>query len=176
MPDLIIRDAEPRDCPAIADIYNEAIKVGRSTMDTQAVDGSRFHGYLDDPRTALLAGVVGSELVAWAIVKPYSDRPGYRFAGETSIYVAGKHQDDGHGSVLFDSAMMRARSLRYRHVVAKVLAVNADSIRFLERFDFELVGRQRAIGYLNGAWHDVVIMQRIFDQAGPDVPDRESRQ
>ena len=48
--------------------------------------------------------------------------------------------------------------------MAKILAVNETSIRFHRRFGFEIVGQQRAIGYLNGRWYDVVILQRILDE------------
>ena len=47
--------------------------------------------------------------------------------------------------------------------VAKILAANARSVRFHRRFGYQVVGRQRDIGCLNGRWHDVVILQLVFD-------------
>ena len=165
---IVIRTARGEDCGGIARIYNEAIAAGRSTMDTETVDESRYRSFLDHARReTLLFGEVDHAIVGWSIVKRYSDRPGYRFACETSIYIAAAHQNDGYGSALFAATMEQARAHRYRHVVAKIVALNDASIRFLERFGFEIVGRQREIGFLNGVWQDVVIMQRVFDDVGP---------
>lgn len=160
---LKIRDAVGADCDAIADIYYEAMKSGRSTMDTERRQPCYFEKLIGRCGEALLVAEVARSVIGWSIVKRYSDRYGYRFACETSIYISESCQDGGLGTKLFAATMDRARKLGYRHVVAKVLATNDSSIRFHERFGYETVGRQRAIGYLNGAWQDVVIMQLVFD-------------
>jgi phosphinothricin acetyltransferase len=168
--ELVIRDARVEDCTDIADIYEQSVRSGRSTMDTGRRKPTYFQQMLGrDDREALLVGIAGDKVVGWAVVKRYSDRPGYRFACETSIYMAEDCQDGGLGSELFGATMARARGLGYRHVVAKVLAANDASIRFLLRFGYEIVGRQRSIGYLNGSWQDVMIMQLVFDEFDVDV-------
>ena len=64
----------------------------------------------------------------------------------------------------------------YRHLVAKIMAVNEGSLRFHLERGYEQVGRQREIGFLNGTWHDVVILQRILRDVGPGLasPDGET--
>jgi phosphinothricin acetyltransferase len=47
------------------------------------------------------------------------------------------------------------------------MGVNRRSLAFHARHGFELVGRQRAIGRLNGILHDVVILQRLLPDAPP---------
>lgn len=137
-------------------------------MDTQPVSRAYFEGFLDDTRRqAVIVGEVAAQTVAWGIVKQYSERPGYQYACEISVYVAEAYQGKGYGAALLGAVIASARSLHYRHLVAKVLAVNEPSIRFFRRVNFEVVGRQRAIGFLNGKWHDVVIMQRVFDDIRP---------
>lgn len=133
-------------------------------MDTQQVN----HEYFEDlqvkqKREALLVGNLGTRVIAWGIVKQYSTRPGYQYACETSVYVADEFKNRGYGSKLLHALISRARSLGYRHLVAKILAVNKSSIRFHQHIGFEVVGRQRDIGFLNGTWHDIIIMQRILD-------------
>ncbi len=162
--EIQIRAANEHDIGALAQIYNEAVLSGRSTMDTQPVDKTYFEGWLRaNHREAMLVGELNSQVIAWGIVKQYSERPGYRYACETSVYVAQSHQNRGYGSKLLQATITLAAMLGYRHLVAKILAVNELSIRFHERFNFEVVGTQRAIGFLNGVWHDVVIMQCVLD-------------
>lgn len=163
---LHVRTARLADGAAIADIYNQAIASGESTMDTEVADASRFSDYLcePDPRQRLLVGELDTRLVAWGIVKRYSDRPGYRYAAETSVYVATNEQHCGHGATLLAAVLDAAKTLDYRHLVAKVLAVNEASVRFHQRLGFELVGYQRGIGFINGRWHDVAIMQHTFHE------------
>lgn len=161
-----VRDAVDADCARFADIYNEAIGAGRSTMDTDPVDAGHFRRILASlsVREALLAALTPSGVQGWGVVKRYSDRPGYRFACETSLYVAEAATGRGCGSVLQRALLERARALGYRHVVAKIVAGNRGSIRFHERFGYRVVGIQQQIGFLNGSWQDVAILQRILEE------------
>ena len=139
-------------------------------MDVEPVDTSYFGSLLKKltPREALIVAE-NRVVVGWGIVKEYSDRQGYRYACETSVYVAATEQRRGYGAVLLGAVVERAGSLGYQHLVAKIVAANELSIGFHERFGYEMVGRQRRIGFLNGVWHDIVIMQRIvesIDRAG----------
>jgi phosphinothricin acetyltransferase len=161
-----IRGARHEDCPELAQIYNEAIESGRITMDTHPVDGGFFEKILTaSHREAIVVGDLGSQVIGWGVVKRYSERQGYQYACETSVYVARTHWRHGYGSELLQAVITRAEAMGYRHLVAKILAVNKSSIRFHERFNFEVVGRQHAIGFLNGVWHDVVIMQYVKDHS-----------
>lgn len=160
-----VRDASRTDCARFADIYNQAIASARSTMDTEPVDARYFRQLFDtmSAREQLLAAEVAGEVVGWGIVKRYSDRPGYRVACETSLYVDEAAAGRGLGSTLLTELVARAAALGYRHLVAKILSVNEGSIRFHRRHGFELVGVQRQIGELMGRGHDVTILQRILD-------------
>jgi len=164
IPELRIRPAAAPDCEAIADAYNDAIRGGRSTMDTELFSAEYYQQRLEgmNDREALIVAEVEGRIVGWGVVKLYSDRPGYRHACETSVYVRDVEQGRGYGSKLYGAVIDKARASGYRHLVAKILAVNQESIEFHVRFGFEVVGRQRGIGLLNGVPHDVVIMQRVF--------------
>ena len=164
---IVVRRAEQRDCARLAAVYNDAIRSGISTMDTEPVDARYFIRQLAafKDREVLLAGESKAGVVGWSVVKRYSDRPGYRHACETSVYVGTSQQGNGYGSILQQAVVERADAFGYRHLVAKILAINESSIEFHKRFHYEIVGTQRKIGFLNGQWHDVVIMQRILDAA-----------
>jgi L-amino acid N-acyltransferase YncA len=173
-----VRRANANDCAAVAAIYNQAIRARRSTMDTQPVTAGHYldllHGLTlrevllvatsAGNGTDIAAGADG-EVRGWGIVKRYSDRPGYHVACETSVYVHEDHQGQGVGAAIQDELLRQARALGYRHIVAKILAINTDSIAFHRRFGFEDAGLQRRIGLIDGIWHDVAIMQCLLDNA-----------
>ena len=96
------------------------------------------------------------------VVKKYSPRPGYDLCCETSIFLERSLVGRGLGKPLQQELLNRAVALGYHHVVAKIWADNAGSIRFHERFGYEMVGVQREIGWVGGKWRDVAIMQKIF--------------
>ena len=161
---VVVREAARGDCAAMAAIYSEAVRSGRSTMDTEPADEAEFAAKLAglSERESLLVADVAGDVLGWGIVKRYSDRPGYAIACETSVYVAEAAQGRGLGSALQRAIVARAGELGYHHLVAKIMGVNERSVTFHERHGYELVGRQRDIGELHGIYHDVVIMQRIL--------------
>jgi phosphinothricin acetyltransferase len=57
----------------------------------------------------------------------------------------------------------KCRELNYHHMVAKIFSVNEASIAYNRKLGYELVGTQREIGFVDGAWQDVTIMQLILD-------------
>ncbi len=162
---LRVRPARPEDCGRIAEAYNDAIASGRATMDTERFDGAWFAAWLDSmgERECLLCAESGSGVIGWGAVKRYSDRPGYAPAAETSVYLLARATGHGVGSRIQRALLEHARRAGYRHLVAKILAVNAESVRFHRRFGYRIVGTQHRIGHLNGTWHDVVILERLLD-------------
>ena len=164
-----IRMATSADWDLLARIYNEAIHSGRSTMDLVPVDANYFRKLTDGftPRECLLVAEHDRQIAAWGIVKQYSDRPGYALACETSVYVAEDFHGQGIGTVLQSTIVQKAWGYGYRHLVAKILAVNESSIRFHHHFDYQIAGIQKNIGFLNGRWHDIVIMQRLLTDEQP---------
>lgn len=163
-----IRPANSVDFEAIANIYNESVAKGGITMDTQpkqAADIQKIAQNMGD-RESLLVAVLGpspeAQVVGWGIVKKYSNRPGYQFCCETSIYLSFSQTGRGYGKVLQNALMKQVAAYGYRHVVAKILAHNQASIRFHQSFGFVSVGIQKEIGFIQNQWHDVMIMQCLI--------------
>jgi L-amino acid N-acyltransferase len=170
-----VRDAGEWDCAAIASIYNQAIEAGGSTFHEQAVAADYFRAAVKgSSRESLLVLEDGDQVLGWGSVKQYSDRSGYRFCCETSIYLEQRSRGQGLGRILQQALIQTAAALGYHHIVLKIVASNQGSIRFHERFGFELVGIQKEIGFTQGRWQDVAIMQLILlDQ---DSPSRVSQE
>ena len=163
---MLIRRYTPKDFQAIAEIYNEAIIQGAITMDStpQSAEDVRSLTEKFHHRETILMAEQDEGVVGWGIIKRYSDRPGYHFCCETSIYLTFRETRKGYGSLLQKALLQQVMEFGYHHVVAKILAANSGSIAFHQRFGFEIVGVQKEIGFLQGEWCDVVILQLILSE------------
>ena len=166
-----LRDATPDDCAAIAEIYNESLVAGDATMDEGLKDSDHFRNVLAglDEREVCLVLAGGREVLGWGLLKRSSERPGYRFAGETRIFLRRNRVGRGYGSRIKRALIERSRVLSYHHLVAKIQADNTLSIEYNKKFGYELVGIQKEIGYRDGRWRDVAILQLVFDGPPPSL-------
>ncbi len=166
---MTVRPCEYDDAAAVAAIYNESIEAADSTMELtpkSAEDiGLLLRRLGDRERLLVIESTEGIE--GWGILKRYSDREGYRFAAETSVYLRRGHvgKRTGYGSAIQQELMKLSEDLGYHHIVAKIWASNEISIRMHEKFGFEIVGTQREIGFVKEEWRDVTIMQYVVGRA-----------
>lgn len=159
-----IRQFLPSDFQAIANIYNEAVLKGGITMDREPYSAQQIEELVGkfNPRETILVAEKNNAVVGWGIIKKYSDRTGYRLACETSIYFTLSETKKGYGHALQAALLEQVETFDYHHVVAKILAANQGSIKFHQKFGFEKVGIQKEIGFYEGQWHDVAILQLLI--------------
>ena len=164
---LTIRPAEVSDCGVIAAIYNEAIDHRGITMDGELQTAADIQTLLKklNHREVLLVAEVNHRVIGWGIIKRYSDRLGYQVCCETSVYLTFSETGKGYGETIQRALMKRVSALGYYHIVAKILATNRGSIRFHQRLGFQMVGIQKDIGYIDGQWYDVAILQYRFSKS-----------
>ena len=160
-----VRTAHLVDAEAIAEIYTESILARDSTMDTEPFSAKDIHALIRSlsPRESILVVESDEQVFGWGIVKKYSDRPGYRVACETSVYLYRHLVRQGLGRQLQFALLDFARNAGYRHVVAKIWADNASSIAFHEACGFNIVGTQREIGLVDGIRRNVTVMECLLD-------------
>ena len=77
----------------------------------------------------------------------------------------------GYGSRLKRVVIERCRAYGYHHIIARIFADNAASIEYNLRFGYEVVGIQREIGFKNGHWQDVAVLQLVLDDVPPVIPE-----
>lgn len=169
--DVRLRDATVDDAAIVTEIYNRHIALGGACLEDEPKSQDELRRQIEafGPREALLLLESASrpEVIGWGIIKRYSERSGYRFTCETAVYLRPGSEGRGHGSRIKRALIDRCRHLGYRHMVAKILARNTASIEYNKRLGYEVVGVQRDVGYQNGQWQDVVILQYVLDDVEP---------
>lgn len=165
MPPLI-RDATVADLDALNAIYNHYVAHSTCTFqEIPATPAERLAWWHEhEGRFPVLAVCAGPELAGWASLSRYSDRCGYRFTVETSIYLKPETHGRGWGKLLLKALLERGRLLGCRGVIAKICAEQTPSLRLHAALGFREVGRLHEVGYKFGRWLDVVLMQYGFQE------------
>ena len=169
---ITVRPFTPQDVPEIASIYNQHIADGNSTFDGYPYSVEKMQAIVDkfNARETILVAELEKEkkVIGWGSIKRYSDRLGYKYCCETSIYFYLEEVGQGYGRILLSKLLEQVKQFNYHHVVAKILGCNQKSVQFHQKFGFEIVGVQKEIGYTQGKWEDIVIMQLLIPNTKVD--------
>ncbi|MDH3650719.1 MAG: GNAT family N-acetyltransferase [Saprospiraceae bacterium] len=163
---LQISSLLPEHFQKAADIINESIQIGDATLwerNFSAVDiRQQVEAQDDREETFVLLGK--DQVVGWGVIRKYSPKKGYDRTCETSVFLRRDCTGRGYGSYFKKILLDHCKALGYHHVLARILATNKVSIAYNEKLGYEIVGIQREVGYQNGRWVDVVIMQYIVPE------------
>ncbi len=159
-----IKTANREHYQTIADIYNEYIILGTATMDETIKTVEDIASWIGkfNKNEALYVLEKENRIIGWGIIKRYSDREGYRYTGETAVYLTQSEIGKGYGTTLKKYLIEQCKLRNYHHLVAKIISVNKGSITYNLKQGYTIVGTQKEIGFRNNQWQDVTIMQLIL--------------
>ncbi|KAL1977940.1 hypothetical protein VTN31DRAFT_799 [Thermomyces dupontii] len=169
-----VRLATVEDAAACAAIYApyvtdtaitfEMVPPTPEQMAERIAAANRTHAWLvlEDPAD-------GGRVVGYAYAGPFSARPAYRWACETSVYLEPGRRRTGGGRALYEALFTRLIERGYRTVIAGMTLPNEASEGLHQSFGFEMVGIYRRIGWKDGQWH-VAMMQRMLTEDAADPP------
>ncbi len=121
-----------------------------------------------------LVAEVDGEVLAMAYAGPFRPRAAYRYAVEDSVYVSPKAHGRGLGRLVLTAVIEHCQGLGLRQMMAVIGdSENTGSIRLHESLGFTRQGVMHSVGYKQGRWLDIVMMQRPLnggDATDPDGP------
>ena len=79
---------------------------------------------------------------------------------ENSVYVAESARGQGVGQRLLEELIASTEAAGIWTIEAGMFPENDGSIRLHERVGFEVVGRRKRLGKLDGVWRDVLLLER----------------
>jgi len=153
----MVRKLRLEDWPAVLAIYEEGIRGGDATFETDTPSWERWDAA--HPELRLVAERDGS-VVGWAALSPVSSRHCYRGVGEVSVYVAEAARGAGLGRVLLDALVERSEEAGYWTLTAGVFPENEASLRLHRACGFREVGVRERLSQLHGVWRDVLLLER----------------
>lgn len=160
---MTIRDLRPEDWPAVRAIYEEGIRGGDATFETETPTWERW----DEAHLELrLVAERDGAIVGWAALSPASARHCYRGVAEVSVYVAEAARGAGLGRELLEELVGRSEKAGYWTLTAGVFPENEASARLHWSCGFRRVGVREGIGEAGGVWRDVIWLERRSTVAG----------
>lgn len=164
-----IRPATIDDLGEILRIYNEAIRDTTATWDEAPWSIERRREWwesehVDDPAAPVLVAEVDGQFAGFAYLSKMSNKSGWRFTREDTIYLDPRHQGNGLGRELLGALLDLAKERGLRTIVASITAENAASIALHRRLGFELMGTMHNAGYKFERWLDTTYWQLDLHQ------------
>lgn len=161
-------DATTADLPAIVGIYNDVIATTTAIYRDDPVTLADRAAWLAERRAdgfpVLVArdGATGHAIAfgsyGWFKASP----PGYATTAEHTVLVAPHARGAGLGTRLVEALVAHAREKGFHMMVGLIDAANAGSIALHERLGFAETGRLPQVARKDGAWVDLVIVQRAL--------------
>ncbi len=156
--------ARPADARAIAAIYNAEVTGSTATFDLRPRTLAQQRSWLRRHGGAhpVLVAVVDGQVVGFASLSPYRDRPGYATTVEDSVYVDARFRGAGVGRALLEHLVALATGHGFHTMMARISGDNEASVALHRACGFVVVGIEREVGRKFGRWLDVTVMQRML--------------
>jgi phosphinothricin acetyltransferase len=155
------RGATVLDAGAIVQIYNEGIEDRVATFETRHRSPRDVAAWFDGTHPIVVVEDAG-RILAFASTSTYRPRECYAGVAEFSVYVARDARGRGAGRAAMEALIVEAERAGFWKLVSRVFPENAASLALLRSVGFREVGRYERHARLDGAWRDVVIVERLI--------------
>lgn len=112
--------------------------------------------------TPQLLATSADRVVGWCDVNPVQ-RPTMRHSGVLGIGLLGEYRGRGLGEKLMLMTLEAAHMFGLTRVELSVRHDNARALGLYRKVGFEIEGRKRHAVLVDGVFHDLIIMGRLFD-------------
>lgn len=163
------RLATPSDAQAIAAIYNQGIEDRIATFETRPRSPDEILSWFDGRHPVVVVERDG-DVVAFAATSTYRPRECYEGVAEFSVYVRREARGEGHGRTAMEALIAEAERRGFWKLLSRVFVDNVASLGLLRGVGFGEVGVYRRHARLDGAWRDVVIVERLLGEAADPRP------
>jgi L-amino acid N-acyltransferase YncA len=159
-----LRDLRPSDWPEVARIFEEGIRTGNATFETEVPTWEAWDAaHLPEHR---FVAERDGRVVGWIALVPVSSRCCYAGVAEVSAYVAEGARSEGVGKALLAALIEASERAGIWTLETGVFPENAASLGLLQRFGFRIVGTRERLGQLHGIWRNVIYLERRSEVVG----------
>ena len=169
VPEPRLRRARGDDIEAILAIYNASVAVDTASWDSAPQTLAERQAWFEERAAAGHAVLVAVDdadtVLGWGSWGPFRAKHGYRLTMEHTLYVAEGARGTGLGRLLLQGLIDTASHAGVHVLVGALTQENTASLALHERLGFVEVGRLPQVGAKFGRWLDLVLVQRILDDA-----------
>ena len=166
-----VRAARPGDADAIVAIYAPYVREGTVSFETEVPDAAAIAERMTAaaPLFPWLLAEEGGEALGYAYASQFSPRGAYRWAAETTVYIAGDAHGRGVGRRLYGALLATLGAQGFTQAIGRIALPNPPSVALHRRLGFHEAGVLREIGWKAGRWVDVGYWQCALGE-GDRVP------
>jgi L-amino acid N-acyltransferase YncA len=157
--------------PAILNIYRPFIEKTSVSFEVEVPSESAFQERLNNitSKFPLMVLMEDETLLGYAYASTHRERPAYRWAVETSIYMAPEAQGKGLGYLLYKNLLQELIARGFTHAFGIITVPNNASVYLHSKCGFSHLAVHEKAGWKFGKWHDVLWMRKdLFSQ--PNQP------
>lgn len=177
----LVRPATAADAAACADIYRPYVLDTAITFETEVPTVEQMTARIAAAQAIheWLVLEVDADVVGYAYAQQLNPRAAYRWAVETSVYLALDRRRSGGGRLLYTELLGRLAARGFRRAMGIIAQPNDASNALHAAYGFRPAGLLTRVGYKLGAWHDVQWWQLDLvaqdDEVAPPRPIAPSR-
>lgn len=154
-----IREMLPEDGASVLKIFEEGIAGGNATFDKEIPtweiwDKNHFKV------CRLVAEDENNNILAWAALKPVSNRDCFSGVAEVSIYLTNSAQGKGLGKIMLQKLIIESEENGFWMLQSGIFPENIASLKLHEGLGFRRVGYREKIAEMNGVWRDIILVER----------------
>ncbi|CAM4483275.1 GNAT family N-acetyltransferase [Corallococcus exiguus] len=154
-PPPTVRPATPEDRDAIADLQDAALARRPTTFEAPS-EGE------EDGRHPVLVAEENGRVVGCAATRAHSSRECYADIADFSLFVAKDVRGMGVDELLLKALLKAAEGAGFHKLTTCVLANQSHTLKLFERLRFTTVGTHEKHARVDGAWHDVVVVEKFL--------------
>ncbi|NLZ68553.1 MAG: N-acetyltransferase [Spirochaetales bacterium] len=146
------------DLGAVTNIYNIAIKEGRSTFNSKLFTPQLWEeSHLFNCRYVYLKD---DKVVGWIALCPMSKRECYKGCVEVSLYVHPDYRSQGVGTALLSYLIKESEKKGYWSLYSCIFSTNTQSIKLHQKLGFRLIGeREKVAKDIFGVWQNTTLLE-----------------
>ena len=161
----MLRAATTADAAAIAEIYNHYVLNTVITFEEEAVPVSEMAQRITEIFGANLPWLVWEEsgrVLGYAYASKWKSRCAYRYAVESSIYLAANATRRGLGTKLYVALIDALRTKGIHSIIGGIALPNPASVGISEKLGFQKIGHFKEVGWKFEQWIDVGYWELIL--------------
>lgn len=167
---ILIRPATLSDAPALLGLYAPYVTETAITFEYTIPTLTEFEQRMAHvmERYPYLAAEQNGQILGYAYASSFRPRAAYDWSVETSIYLDRAQRGKGVGTRLYHTLEEQLKKQHILNVYACIAYPNPESIGFHQQLGYKTIGHFTQCGYKNGIWYDMIWMEKMLGQHGPD--------
>jgi len=160
----MLRPCTRADAEAITLIYNDFIRDTIITFEEVEISADEMAQRISrvTERLPWFVWEQDGTVVGYAYAAPWATRSAYRYAVETTIYLANEYSGRGIGTELYSALIDALRQTDVHCAIGGVALPNPGSVALHEKLGFVKVAHYNEVGRKFGHWIDVAYWQLLL--------------